>query len=651
MNRLLLIAIMIIHSLANGTTLQQAAEQGSVPLIEQLLKSGSEIDGWDRYGNTALSRAIVFNNEGVVKFLLSQGANIEARSRAGGNTALMGAANWGRKNIVLFLLGKNANINATNDAGKTVVQSVSPWDKGTIELIKEWSIKNQVKILNPRDQEILDGKEPGSYELQYRAFPYLSSDTSQNELLTAKIKQLINTETMARLSGKMLIEPDEKHLVEITRFLTNEDFGLERSEKAQDIAQKIQVLKILSNLGYVGGAPNNKRLDKLISDSFHMGIAASQTREAQKQGFLAFMAYELLRDFSPLEALPSFIEFKKKGFSETAEQIKAYLWNISGMGRKDLLILARKDALNDQGKLQVSPIVAVVDNGFDLKSPSLKKWVTQTYNPYLKQTDASGDERHGTKVASLIAQYNPQGSILAIKSNQVVLADIAAFDYLSTIDHIKVISVSLSIETGDPIVGGRSHRNTIIESLQRLVNSGDGKLVVIAAGNDGGVIGEGSCYKFDLLCKYASMAKFVRSPELKNRVIIVGAAPIDEEIVKADPTALEVFNKSNKPGLVADNYICAPGLDIVIGLGSDGSLLTGSGTSIATPAVSGLLARLIQEYGLTVDEARDIVFKTASKTDPSICGNGIINIDAAIAAVAAQKHKVAPKGAQEGKAN
>lgn len=64
-------------------------------------------------------------------------------------------------------------------------------------------------------------------------------------------------------------------------------------------------------------------------------------------------------------------------------------------------------------------------------------------------------------------------------------------------------------------------------------------------------------------------------------------------------------------------------------------MLRGSGTSLAAPAVAGLLGRIIEDYGLTVDEARDIVFKTATKSvSRSLCGHGIINVDAAIAAAA-----------------
>ena len=64
-----------------------AARTGRVDMVEELLKSGTDVNATDEYGNTALMTAIKFSNKPILEQLVDWGANINAENNKG-ETAL-----------------------------------------------------------------------------------------------------------------------------------------------------------------------------------------------------------------------------------------------------------------------------------------------------------------------------------------------------------------------------------------------------------------------------------------------------------------------------------------------------------------------------------------------------------------------------------
>lgn len=70
-------------------------------VVKTLINAGSDINAKDKYGDTALIRAVLFNrNSEVVKTLINAGADINAKNNEG-KTALDFAMNYEIKRMLL----------------------------------------------------------------------------------------------------------------------------------------------------------------------------------------------------------------------------------------------------------------------------------------------------------------------------------------------------------------------------------------------------------------------------------------------------------------------------------------------------------------------------------------------------------------------
>ncbi|KAL3426988.1 hypothetical protein PVAG01_00497 [Phlyctema vagabunda] len=120
-----------------GTALQAAAFQGSIVNVELLVERGALINepACGRYGN-ALHAACSANRLDVVKFLLAQGADPNAR---GGELSypIIAAANYGHMEIIELLLEHNAEVNVSggDGNGSTLVHAAFELPRSTLELI------------------------------------------------------------------------------------------------------------------------------------------------------------------------------------------------------------------------------------------------------------------------------------------------------------------------------------------------------------------------------------------------------------------------------------------------------------------------------------------------------------------------------------
>ena len=96
---------------AGETVLMVAARTGRVPVLDQLLAGGAEVDATESWrGQTALMWAAAENNADAVARLLAAGADVEARSSSG-LTPLLFAVREGQIDAARALLAGGADVN------------------------------------------------------------------------------------------------------------------------------------------------------------------------------------------------------------------------------------------------------------------------------------------------------------------------------------------------------------------------------------------------------------------------------------------------------------------------------------------------------------------------------------------------------------
>ena len=93
-----------------------AAIKGDVSLVESMLQEGVPVDCVDRYDQTALFHAALFNRTDVIRLLLQKGADVNKRDRFG-RTPVHHAARENSTEAIAMLIEHGASINITNDEG------------------------------------------------------------------------------------------------------------------------------------------------------------------------------------------------------------------------------------------------------------------------------------------------------------------------------------------------------------------------------------------------------------------------------------------------------------------------------------------------------------------------------------------------------
>lgn len=138
------------ESLPGATALMLAVENGNVEIVKTLMANGADINAKSQYGRTALMVAVKAGNKALVDSLLSWKAdpNIQADSSLTQVvfskglligmrktfTALEVATQNGRLSIVKKLLANGANVNAKQDDGWTSLMTAA--DVGNIQIVQ-----------------------------------------------------------------------------------------------------------------------------------------------------------------------------------------------------------------------------------------------------------------------------------------------------------------------------------------------------------------------------------------------------------------------------------------------------------------------------------------------------------------------------------
>ncbi len=102
-------------SIANNygaTPMGLAAEVGNAEIIKLLLGAGADAESPNADGQTALLAVARTGNVEAAKLLLDHGAKVDAREKWGGQTALMWASARRHPQMMQFLISKGADVNA-----------------------------------------------------------------------------------------------------------------------------------------------------------------------------------------------------------------------------------------------------------------------------------------------------------------------------------------------------------------------------------------------------------------------------------------------------------------------------------------------------------------------------------------------------------
>lgn len=251
--------------------------------------------------------------------------------------------------------------------------------------------------------------------------------------------------------------------------------------------------------------------------------------------------------------------------------------------------------------------VAILDTGIDTTHPEFAGRIALCHSEITNSSTCQDQNGHGTHVAGIVGATGINSNAKGIAPGVQYYVDqvldstgsgsfsgiISGIDWAVT-NHAKVISMSLG---SSPLVTTAPNCDSQFTSLTTAINNAvnAGVTVVAAAGNSG--------------------TQGVGAPGYMSNVIAVAA--VDSNNV--------ITSWSSKGGPVQDHGIAAPGVN-VFSTYIPQTYATLSGTSMATPAVSGTVALLLQANpSLTPAQVKSTLFSTVctTQTSPS-CPTGSV---------------------------
>jgi ankyrin repeat protein len=129
-----LIVAVILNAGARDTRLADAAERGDRAAVQQLIRSGADVNAAQGDGTTALHWAAAKEDAEMAKMLLAAGASVKAVTREGDMTPLIMASMAGDTDVIEVLIGAGADVNATKSAGTTPLMLAAA--SGKVEAVK-----------------------------------------------------------------------------------------------------------------------------------------------------------------------------------------------------------------------------------------------------------------------------------------------------------------------------------------------------------------------------------------------------------------------------------------------------------------------------------------------------------------------------------
>jgi ankyrin repeat protein len=123
---------LLVSKGAKVSALHLAAHRGDIDKVRSILEKGTNVDVRDKAGHTPLFYAASAGQLHVVEFLISKGADVNAKDNRDGETPLFYAGDAGWKNVVELLIAKGADINARGGLGGSALESAAWLGRGDV---------------------------------------------------------------------------------------------------------------------------------------------------------------------------------------------------------------------------------------------------------------------------------------------------------------------------------------------------------------------------------------------------------------------------------------------------------------------------------------------------------------------------------------
>jgi subtilisin len=301
------------------------------------------------------------------------------------------------------------------------------------------------------------------------------------------------------------------------------------------------------------------------------------------------------------------IELDRKVYAIDAELDDA--WGVKRIGA---------GLVHDVGNRGTGVRIAIIDTGIDYTHPDLDANYKGGYDFFNNDSDPKDDHGHGTHVAgSVAAEDNGIGVVgVAPEAELYALKILGANGTGYSSDMIAAMqwAVDHDIEVANLSLGSSANLGVQVEAAFDNAEAA-GIVTVAAAGNSGNPNGKGNNVEW---------------PARYNSVIAVAAIGKNDNRARFSSTGDQV-------------EVAAPGVDIRSTY-PDNQYATGSGTSMASPHVTGT-AGLIMAAGISDtsgngqvnDEVRQVMNDTAVDLGPvgwdTLYGSGLVDAYAAVQAV------------------
>ncbi|MGU3457537.1 S8 family peptidase [Brevundimonas sp. M1A4_2e] len=271
--------------------------------------------------------------------------------------------------------------------------------------------------------------------------------------------------------------------------------------------------------------------------------------------------------------------------------------------------------------------VGVVDSGIRMNHQDLGVNISPRSTDIVAgRNEREGEDRHGTRVASVIAApFNNYGTV-GVAFNSTILsvrADVS--DCTDPDDTVCFKSSDLAraldyaVQNGARVInlslGGESPLGAQFEAaLLRAINAG--VVFAIASGNEEGANPEWP-------------GRYASDPRFAGAIIVTGA----------HDQAQQIAAFSNRAGVSQNAFLSAPGVDVIVDCEDEGCWRV-NGTSFASPAMAGALALLLEAFpNLTGRQAIDILLRTGREAGDAgtdiVYGRGLLDIASAFQPVGA----------------
>lgn len=278
-------------------------------------------------------------------------------------------------------------------------------------------------------------------------------------------------------------------------------------------------------------------------------------------------------------------------------------------------------------------LVAVVDTGIDLDHSEFKGRITGGScfgaAATCKGASAKGEDNngHGTHVAGIIAGADDGKGNTGVAPNATLLA-VKVLDANGSGPYTAVgQGITYAAQQGAKVInmslGGASAASSLISPLQQAAKTA---VIVAAAGNSGNQYAPGYPAAYATQSGIVGNMLIVGSVNSSNKISSFSQTPGDGGCVNG------VCFK--------DYFVVAPG-EKINSAAIGGGYTTMSGTSMATPYVSGVAARVLEQspyltpkevVGIILDSATDL----GDRGVDAVYGHGLVNLNAALAPVGNQ---------------